>query len=359
MYSYPNSAKRPIGEQSGFIRIFQLALVVVFFAGLVYFVKYSDTSIFTGAPKLGGSVAMVPEVRSCLVEVRGDNGSGTGFFVEIKGRNFIVTNLHVLSGNKEVKFYAANGETVNIGTMFGAEDYDIALIQVSSPIATLSVQEKIDQQKLEDKKVIVPGNALGDGVFSAIKGKVLAVGPQLIEVDAKFVSGHSGSPIITKDIMGNHTVLGVATFTKTTKLRGRDKLSRYEDTRWYGYRLDNIKKWQKISWKLFSREAERLHEIETRTEDIIRYFLTGTGPVASDPDIIALHRDMEKPATIGYRSIDSYESTFKAYLTRILLKDIERSHSYKYDYHHKRFEVQKQIREEMANIINQETFFYR
>ena len=212
---------------------------------------------------------MVPEITTCLVEVRGDKGSGTGFFAELKGKNFIVTNLHVLSGNKKVEFYNSNGENVAIGNIYGAKDYDIALIQVDLSSSTLSVQEEIDRQKLEDKKVIVPGNALGDGVFSAIRGKVLAVGPHLVEVDAKFVSGHSGSPIIAKDILGSYKVLGVATFTKTTKLRGRDRLSRYENTRWYGYRLDNIEEWQKISWAHFSSEAEKLQKIEDQTEILL------------------------------------------------------------------------------------------
>jgi hypothetical protein len=35
-------------------------------------------------------------------------------------------------------------------------------------------------------------------------------------------------------------------------------LSRYDETRWYGYRLDNIQNWQKITWDRFSREAKRL-----------------------------------------------------------------------------------------------------
>ena len=345
-------------KNRGFVNVLKLLFVGLFFVALVYCIKYFDISSFTGVFGSSKSVKMAPEITACLVEIRGDRGSGTGFFAELKGKNFIVTNLHVLSGNRKVEFYASDGKTVSIGAIFGAEDYDIALIQVDSPPATLLIQDEIDKQKLENKKVIVPGNALGDGVFSAIKGKVLAVGPQLIEVDAKFVSGHSGSPIITKDIMGNYTVLGVATFTKTTKLQGRDKLSRYDNTRWYGYRLDNIEKWQKVFWDRFSKEAERLCEVETRTENIVRFFTTGRGPIAKDPDIIALSRDMQKPGILGQRSIESYEHTFKSYITRILLKDIEGSHLYQYHYHRKRFEDQKKIREEMAEVIKQESFFY-
>lgn len=343
--------------RNSILKILQLLLIAVFFAGLIYCTKYFDTSVFNGNSKSSKSISMAPEVTACLVEIKGDNGSGSGFFANIEGKDFIVTNLHVLSGNEEVEFYASNGEAITIGGIFGAEDYDIALIQVDSPPATLSIQEEIDKQKLENKKVIVPGNALGDGVFSAIRGKVLAVGPQLIEVDAKFVSGHSGSPIIAKDVLGNYTVLGVATFTRTTELRGRDKLSRYDNTRWYGYRLDNIEKWQKVSWDRFAKEAARLYEIENRTEDIIRFFTTGRGPVANDPDIIALSRDMQRPGALGQRSIKSYEQTFKSYLTRILLKDIEQSHFYQYHHHRKRFKDQKRIREEMANVIKQEVFF--
>jgi hypothetical protein len=357
MNPYFQSPQKLVERRRGSINFLKLLLIVLFFAAVVGSIKYFDIPYLVGVSKSPKSVKMVPEITACLVEIRGDRGSGTGFFVELKGKNFIVTNQHVLSGNETIEFYASDGETIATGNIFGAEGYDVALIQVDSPPATLTVKDEIDKLKLEDKKVIIPGNALGDGVFSAIKGKVLAVGPQLIEVDAKFVSGHSGSPIITKDMLGNYSVLGVATFTKTTKLQGRDQLSRYDETRWYGYRLDNIQNWQKITWDRFSREAKRLNEVETRTEDIVRYFTTGRGPIANDPDIIALSRDMQKSGTIGQRSIESYEHTFKSYITRILLKDIEQSHFYHYDYHRERFEYQKKIREEMADFIRQEVFF--
>ena len=346
-----------VEQRRGSINVLKLLLIVLFFAAVVCGIKYLDIPYLVGVSKSPKSVKMVPEITACLVEIRGDKGSGTGFFAEIRGKSFIVTNQHVLSGNETIEFYASNGETITVGNIFGAEDYDVALIQVDSPPAILPIKEEIDKLKLENKKVIIPGNALGDGVFSAIKGKVLAVGPQLVEVDAKFVSGHSGSPIITKDILGHYTVLGVATFTKTTKLQGRDQLSRYDETRWYGYRLDNIQKWQQITWNRFTREAERLNEVETRTENIVRYFTTGRGPLANDPDVIALNRDMQKSGTLGRRSIESYESTFKSYITRILLKDIEQSYVYHYDYHRERFEYQKKIREEMADYIRQEVFF--
>ena len=245
MNPYFQSPQKLVERRRGSINFLKLLLIVLFFAAVVGSIKYFDITYLVGVSKSPKSVKMVPEITACLVEIRGDRGSGTGFFVELKGKNFIVTNQHVLSGNETIEFYASDGETIATGNIFGAEGYDVALIQVDSPPATLTVKDEIDKLKLEDKKVIIPGNALGDGVFSAIKGKVLAVGPQWIEVDAKFVSGHSGSPIITKDMLGNYSVLGVATFTKTTKLQGRDQLSRYDETRWYGYRLDNIQNWQK------------------------------------------------------------------------------------------------------------------
>lgn len=358
MYTYFQSSKASDTQGHGFITIFKLLCIALVFGALFYFSKYFDKSLFFGDFEFTKSIKMVPKITTCLVEIRGDKGCGTGFFAELKDKNFIVTNLHVLSGNKEIEFYNSNGEKVKVGNIFGAKDYDIALIQVDSPPSKLFIQEEINKQKLEGIKVIIPGNALGDGVFSAIRGKVMAVGPQLIEVDAKFVSGHSGSPIITKDFMGNYKVLGVATFTKTSKLQGRDQLSRYEDTRWYGYRLDNIQEWQRVSWDHFILEAEQLHKIEDRTENIIRFFTNGEGPLANDPDIIALGRDMQRSGIIGQRSIESYESTFKLYLKNILLKDIEQSRSYQYGYHNKRFEDQKRIREEMVNIIDQEIFFH-
>ena len=146
MKAYFQLSRKSAKKRRGSITIFKLIFVVLFLTALVFCIKHFDVSSLIHGSKLSKSVKMAPEITACLVEVRGDNGSGTGFFAELKGKSFIVTNVHVLSGNKKIEFYSSNGETIPIGNIFAAEDYDIAIIQVDSSPATLSVKKEIDKQ---------------------------------------------------------------------------------------------------------------------------------------------------------------------------------------------------------------------
>jgi hypothetical protein len=89
----------------------------------------------------------------------------------------------------------------------------------------------------------VYGNSLGSGVATELKGRILGVGPEKIEVDAEFVRGNSGSPIL--DAQGQ--VIGVATYVTRTA-PGTDWVAdntRFTLTRRFGLRLDKTT-WVKV-----------------------------------------------------------------------------------------------------------------
>ena len=58
--------------------------------------------------------------------------------------------------------------------------------------------------------VVVLGNSDGRGVVTEIRGKVIGVGPREIEVDAAFVIGNSGSPVLDR----HGRVIGIATYLR-------------------------------------------------------------------------------------------------------------------------------------------------
>ena len=86
------------------------------------------------------------------------------------------------------------------GALFGAVNYDVAILKIPDVAAKYSLEVMDDP--LNNAKVgapvTVPGNSLGAGVTLQINGKLLGIGPALVEVDAKFVPGNSGSPIIDR-----------------------------------------------------------------------------------------------------------------------------------------------------------------
>ena len=78
--------------------------------------------------------------------------------------------------------------------------------------------DHVDENASIDDDVVVLGNAEGGGVINTIKGKIVGVGPNLVEVDAAFVPGNSGSPIIH---LKTGKVIGVATYLIIAQIRRR------------------------------------------------------------------------------------------------------------------------------------------
>lgn len=292
------------------------------------------------------------DILNALIEVKGDSGQGSGFLTEWHGKTFIVTNIHVIHNNQNLMFYTSTGEALQTGEMFVARDYDVAIISVENPPATLSIMEQVESKNIVGERVIVPGNSLGGGVFASLTGKVLALGPQLIEVDAKFVSGNSGSPIVISHAFNTPKVIGIATYTKTIGLEGRDKLSKFQNTRWFGYRLDNITDWNKVVPADFTHEGRIIYEIEQRTDDIITLLTEGTGRILRDPDFKALIKNRRSRGIVESRSAKTREDAFLIHLRILILKDIERHEStLQYGYYQKRLKEQKEIRMKMMEAI--------
>ncbi|HWB59192.1 MAG TPA: serine protease, partial [Chthoniobacteraceae bacterium] len=128
--------------------------------------------------------------------------------------------------------------------------------------------------------ITVLGNPEGAGVVKPVEGKILGIGPDLIEVDAQFVPGNSGSPIIHQ---ATGKVLGVATYTVERKVNNGGGGVQTEVRR-FGYRLDGVKQWEQINWKAFYAQSAQLTAIETLSEDFAKMMHdTGSNGLNLDP----------------------------------------------------------------------------
>jgi hypothetical protein len=119
--------------------------------------------------------------------------------------------------------------------------------------------ESFETEVAVNDPIVVYGNTGGGDVVTAIKGKLLGIGPNRIEISAEIERGNSGSPIIH---VPSGKVIGVATYATTD-----DLLSGEKKIRRFGYRLDTVKQWQPVDWGRFYTEAERLEKaVNTTTE---------------------------------------------------------------------------------------------
>jgi len=199
-----------------------------------------------------------------IVIVEGDRSVGTGFLAQYEGRTYLFTNLHVLDGNKTIKCKTMDGKELQLGKLLASTEYDLAAIELPQEKEGLDLQQHVDTSVTLGEEVVVFGNSFGGGVATDLTGKVLAVGPHILETDVKFVSGNSGSAIISKQ---SHKVLGIASYCSIRKANDFGKDSKFNNVeRRFAYRLDNNPGWQTMSLVQFVNETLFIKKAEARTD---------------------------------------------------------------------------------------------
>ncbi len=201
-----------------------------------------------------------------LVVVKGAGSSGSGFIADIKGRNFLVTNIHVLGATRGANFKTIEGVRVDLGsTAYVCHTRDIAIVPIewNGPKFEVSSSLSFDEVRV-GQDVVVMGNSNGASVATKLNGKINGIGPEEIEVSAKFVPGNSGSPIIHKKL---GTVVGVASYLRDFSEKTKwTKDSQLGDIRRFGYRLDGDIQWQAVELNELFVQAEAYDRFEDRTK---------------------------------------------------------------------------------------------
>ena len=216
------------------------------------------------------------EKKRAVVIINGDSGSGTGFIAKINNILFIVTNIHVIKDNQNLKFMTMDGDTLLTSAVYAAKEYDIALLRLNEQDRSnyFDITEDVFSDIPVGTAVLIPGNSLGDGTILQTKGAVIAVGPKLIEHDAPTFSGNSGSPIINIE---DWKVIGVDTLsTKRDLLQWFNQHSKEQkgsqvknDVRLFGYRIDNIKGWEQISFTNLQQQHQDISHIQTEALSVL------------------------------------------------------------------------------------------
>lgn len=205
------------------------------------------------------------EVLDAMVVISGREGSGSGFICSFKGKNYIVTNQHVMSGLTDAHFQTRGGVVIKPASWQAATDVDLVVMEVSelpSKIRPLKLLDNLSASVAQGDQVTIPGNSEGHGVVTQTHGQLLAIGGQRIETDCPVYPGNSGSPIIHRK---SGKVIGVLTeaerliFDEFTKHSFRDKKSAIKsEVRYFGYRLDTVATWHPITASAMNTERGTL-----------------------------------------------------------------------------------------------------
>ena len=219
------------------------------------------------------------DAANAVLVLQGPSGAGTGFVVkrtlEGKDRFFVYTNQHVIAGAKQLpRALRPDGSAVTLGKLVTAVSYDVAIFMLDGPEPNfLELQSDVAGQVNVGDRIATPGNSGGAATITYKFGRVVAIGPQLVEMDAQIKGGNSGGPILHE----NGRVIGIVSyFTEESKDDARITGAEAETVvRRFGYRLDNIERWEVPEWRRFVEQGERFARIESRSGDLVTLIQSG------------------------------------------------------------------------------------
>jgi hypothetical protein len=204
-------------------------------------------------------------LRSSLVVIETESGSGSGFIVRLDGKVFLLTNRHVVQGAGKLKFRLVDGQVILPQAAEIADSQDLVRFSIKDDSGLIPLQ-LADAPPTLSQTVSVYGNSEGQGAVTKLDGQILGVGPEVIEVNAGFVPGNSGSPIVS----ASGGVFGVATYL-TMNTPGKDWVTRgtrFETVRRFGVRVADGMQWIPISWKTFKSQVDLLEETDAFLGDL-------------------------------------------------------------------------------------------
>ena len=166
--------------------------------------------------------------------------TGTGFLLRDGNRCWLYTNAHVVVGVPagDVRATLISNTVLSLGECQRAQGLDLVRFALSGPLPAF-----VPERNVPDigETITILGNSDGRGVVTEIRGHVLGVGPQQVEVDAPFVAGNSGSPVLNRA----GRVVGVASYLRNFRNDAdwSKKNTRYNGVRRFALRLSGIR-WQ-------------------------------------------------------------------------------------------------------------------
>lgn len=171
--------------------------------------------------------------------------SGSGFIAVMNGRTYLFTNQHVILGANKISCKTADGEAVRPRSIELSATRDIVRMELAGEMDGFSVSDTVEI----DDPIGVFGNSEGGGVATELYGRVTQIEPEIIDVDADFVSGNSGSPALNL----NQEVIGIASYVQWSH---EDEDG--SETHRYCYRLSDSK-WVRVNWKTYNKKHGKLY----------------------------------------------------------------------------------------------------
>ena len=195
-----------------------LVISITIFLSWIFF-SYDKNRFVSAA---GNSIESVVTIYSYNNNRNYANNIGSGVVFSKDG--YIVTNFHIISGNKFIKIKLNDGQELDAKIIGGDANADIAVlkVQLNEELKPINISDSNDL-KIGDK-VLAIGNPYGIGI-SVSSGIISATGRdygnpylELIQTDAAINPGNSGGALINEN--GNLIGINTKIFSKTGGFQG-------------------------------------------------------------------------------------------------------------------------------------------
>ncbi len=209
------------------------------------------------------------QIQNALLVVSAREGAGSGFVGRLGDVPYLISNAHVIAGASQLELKLLSGDPVPPGKGRLAIGHDVVAFDAPAGLMALEICPDVNKEVAINDEIVVYGNSQGASVVTEIKGKVLGLGPDVVEIDAPFVPGNSGSPVIH---LKSGKVIGIASYAVTRKRDELSKDSTVPEVRRFAYRLDTIKTWQDLEWRSYQAEAALLQGITDFTDAYFEFW---------------------------------------------------------------------------------------
>jgi len=181
--------------------------------------------------------------------INGKN-AGSGFIAKMDGKTYLFTNQHLILGTDSIQFKTVSGKLLRPQKVELSITRDVVRLLLNQPNAL-----EVDNLVKINMPVGVFGNSEGGGVATELFGKVTGIGADVIEISAEFVSGNSGSPVLTTD----KKVFGIASYVRIPTPTRVNKGTRFEKKiRRFCYRIANDE-WKTVNWRTYNKKYGKVY----------------------------------------------------------------------------------------------------
>ena len=191
------------------------------------------------------------DIYQYVVLIKSEDGIGSGFIGKIDGKTYLYTCLHCVIG-KEISFLDSKGQKLVPNAFEICKGRDLVRFTLPRDRDNDGLELIRGQELKVGMEITAYGDSQGVGVITQTKGNVLALGKDLVEIDAGVQHGNSGGPIV--DIRGR--VIAIVSFGHIDNdMFTKD--TRFEKVRRFGVRLTDAE-WVRCDLEQFNKELNYL-----------------------------------------------------------------------------------------------------